>query len=72
MTLMRPLLGLSNMTQEMEMRIGGRMFGTIAVSSNSRRKGALVRMVIQAKAEARTTERPAEPMPKINELRTRG
>jgi hypothetical protein len=29
-------------------------------------------MVIQAKAEAKTTERPAAPMPKINELRTRG
>ena len=54
--LISPLLGLSNMTQEIDTRIGGRIFGMIAVSSNKRRNGALVRIVIHARpAQTRST-----------------
>ena len=41
----------------------------MAVSSKSRRKGALVRIVIQAKANAKTTESPEAPRPKMNEFK---
>ena len=44
----------------------------IAVSSKNLRKGALVRIVIQANARAKITERPAAPMPKMNEFRSSG
>ncbi len=70
--LIKPLLGLSNMTQEIDTKIGGRILGMIAVSSNSRRNGALVRMVIQAKVSANPKERPDAPSPKINELSNNG
>ena len=70
--LMRPLLGFSSMTQEIDTRIGGKMFGIMAVSSNSRLKGALVRIVIQAKVKAKTTDSPEAPMPKINEFSNSG
>ena len=66
--LINPLLGLSSITQEIETKIGGNIFGMIAVSSNSRRNGASVRMVIQASAKAKNTERPEAPMPKMNEF----
>ena len=66
--LISPLLGLSSMTQEIETKIGGKIFGMIAVSSNNRRNGALVRIVIQASASAKTTDSPEAPMPKINEF----
>ena len=56
------------MTQEMETKIGGKIFGMIAINSNKRRHGASVRMVIQARASAKTIERPEAPMPKINEF----
>ena len=70
--LIRPLLGFSNITQEIATRIGGRMLGMMAVSSKSRLKGALVRIVIQAKAKANPTDSPAAPMPKMNELSSSG
>ncbi len=70
--LIKPLLGLSSITQAIETRIGGRMLGMIAVSSNRRRNGALVRMVIQARASAKASERPEAPKPKINELSSNG
>ena len=57
------------MTQEMDTRIGGRILGTIAVSSKSRLKGALVRIVIQARANAKITESPEAPRPKMKELK---
>lgn len=66
--LMRPLFGFRSNTQEMEIRIGGMMLGTIAVNSKSFLKGALVRIVIQASARAKTTDRPDAPRPKINEV----
>ena len=56
--LIRPLLGLNNMTQEIDTRIGGKIFGMIAVSSNNLRNGALVRMVIHARVKAK---RPTAP-----------
>src|SRR6185437_10616435 len=34
--IIKPLLGLSSMTQEIETRMGGRMLGTIAVNSKIR------------------------------------
>ncbi len=66
--LIKPLLGLSSMTQEIETKIGGKILGMIAVSSNSRRHGASVRMVIHANDRAKSTERPEAPTPKINEF----
>ena len=56
------------MTQEIDTKIGGRIFGMIAVNSNKRRNGASVRMVIHASAKAKRTDSPEEPMPKINEF----
>ena len=67
-----PLLGLSSITQEIETRIGGRIFGTIAVNSKRRRNGALVRIVIQASASANTSDKPDAPRPKINEFSSKG
>ena len=41
----------------------------MAVSSKSRLKGALVRIVIQARANAKITESPAAPRPKMKEFK---
>ncbi len=70
--LIRPLLGFNSITQEIDTRIGGRMLGMIAVNSNSRRNGALVRIVIQASASANTIDRPEAPRPKIKEFKSSG
>ena len=45
------------------------MLGIMAVSSKSLLKGALVLIVIQARDNATTMEKPEAPMPKINEVR---
>jgi hypothetical protein len=70
--LIRPLLGFNSMTQEIETRIGGRILGIIAVNSKSLLKGALVRIVIQARANAKITESPAAPRPKMKEFNNNG
>src|SRR6476620_6747387 len=70
--LIKPLLGLSSITQEIETRIGGRILGTIAVNSKMRRNGALVRIVIQASVNANTSDKPEAPSPKINEFNSNG
>ena len=70
--LISPLLGFNNITHEIATSIGGKMLGMIAVSSKSRRNGALVRIVIHASVNAKTTERPDAPRPKIKELRSSG
>ena len=48
---------------------GGNTFGTIAVSSNNLRKGALVRIEIHASVAANRVARIAEPEAKTKELK---
>jgi hypothetical protein len=62
-----PTVGLASSVQAMAISTGGKMFGTIAVSSKTRRSGALVRTVIQASATAKASESSEAPAAKTNE-----
>ena len=66
-----PTVGLASSVQEIAISTGGKMFGTIAVSSNTRRSGALVRTVIQASVTAKASESAEAPAAKTNESTSR-
>ena len=66
--LIKPVRGLSSTVQETASITGGKMLGTMAVSSKNFLNGALVRMEIQAKVAAKNVARMDAPVAKTNEF----
>ena len=66
--LMRPVRGLKRRVQETASMTGGKILGTMAVSSKNFLNGALVLMAIQAKVAAKKVARSEEPVAKIKEF----
>ena len=66
--LIRPVRGLNNTVQATDSITGGNIFGTMAAISKTLRKGALVRIEIQARVAANAVATTADPPAKIKEL----
>src|SRR5919106_1987585 len=68
--LIKPVRGLNKTVQETASITGGKIFGTIAVSSKKFLNGALVRIEIHASEAAKKVATSAEPVANKNELKS--